>query len=114
VQLGKFDMAKTMYEDVLSIDPTNKAARRGMEKVAAHQSDFAKAAYDQTRAQMLQEVDALWETPVPTFSDSVMLDPTESTNQRSVRFVTEQMRSINHASSIPPPPIPWQKASTSC
>jgi len=94
VQLGKFDMAKTMYEDVLSIDPTNKAARRGMEKVAAHQSDYAKAAYDQTRAQMLQEVDALWETPVPTFSDSVMLDPTESTNQRSVRFVTEQMRSI--------------------
>jgi len=94
VQLGKFDMAKTMYEDVLRIDPSNKAARRGMEQVAAHQSDYAKTAYDQTRAQMLQEVDALWETPVPTFSDSVMLNPTESANQRSVRFVTEQMRSI--------------------
>jgi general secretion pathway protein D len=94
VELGKFDMAKTMYEDVLRIDPTNKAARRGMEKVAAHQSDYAKAASDQTRAQMLQEVDALWETPVPTFSDSVMLDPTESNNQRSVRFVTEQLRTI--------------------
>ncbi len=94
IQLGKFDMAKTMYQDVLRIDPTNTAARRGMEKVASHQSDYATAAYDQTRAQMLQEVDALWETPVPTFSDSVMLDPTESTNQRSVRFVTEQLRSI--------------------
>ncbi len=94
VQLGKFDMAKTMYEDVLRIDPTNTAARRGMEKVASHQSDYSKVAYDQTRAQMLEDVDALWETPVPKFSDSVMANPAESTNQQSVRFVTEQLRAI--------------------
>ncbi|MFM2171220.1 MAG: hypothetical protein RI957_1449 [Verrucomicrobiota bacterium] len=93
-QLGKFDMAKTMYEDVLRIDPINKAARRGMEKIAAHQSDYAKAAHDQTRAQMLADVDATWETAIPNFSDSVMLNPIDSEGQRGTRFITEQLRAI--------------------
>lgn len=94
-QLGKFDMAKTMYEDVLKIDPYNKAARRGMEKVNAQMSNYAStAASDQARAQMLQEVDALWERPVPNFSDSVMMNPTETSSQRSVKFISEKMRAI--------------------
>ena len=93
-QLGKFDMAKTMYEDVLRIDATNTAARRGMEKVAAQKTDYSIAAYDQARAQLLQEVDALWEQPLPNFADSVMQNPTEVSTQRKVQFVTEKMRQI--------------------
>jgi len=93
-QLGKFDMAKTMYEDVLRIDATNTAARRGMEKVAAQKTNYSIAAYDQARAQLLQEVDALWEQPVPNFADSVMQNPTEVSTQRKVQFVTEKMRQI--------------------
>lgn len=65
--LGKFNQAMMVYEDVLRIDSTNVAARRGMEKVAAAQSDYARAAYDHTRAQMLAEVERGWEqvvTPV--------------------------------------------------
>ena len=38
--LGKFDEAKKHYEEVLRIDPTNTAARRGMEKVASAKSDY--------------------------------------------------------------------------
>lgn len=94
VQLGKFDMAKTMYEDVLRLDPTNKAARRGMENVTNQQTEYLKSAYDQARAQMLADVDALWETPVPNLSDSVMANPTESSAQRGTRFITEQLRTI--------------------
>ncbi|MCX6845553.1 MAG: type II and III secretion system protein [Verrucomicrobia bacterium] len=63
--LGKFDEALQRYEEVLRIDPTNSAARRGMEKTAAAKSGYAKAAYDDTRAEMLGQVDGSWETQVP-------------------------------------------------
>ncbi|MEI8039010.1 MAG: Amuc_1098 family type IV pilus outer membrane protein [Verrucomicrobiota bacterium] len=59
--LGKFDEAKKHYEDVLRIDPSNTAARRGMEQVTAAERGYHNAAYDQTRAQMLSQVDAAWE-----------------------------------------------------
>lgn len=63
--LGKFDEAKQRYEEVLRIDPTNSAARRGMEKTAVAKSDYFKAASDHTRAEMLGQVDAAWEMQVP-------------------------------------------------
>lgn len=63
-QLGKYDEAKTTYEKVLRIDPTNSAARRGMEVVASAKSGYYKSAHDQARAEMLNQVEAAWETPV--------------------------------------------------
>lgn len=63
--LGKFDDAKKDYEDILRIDPYNSAARRGMEKIAAAKSDYYRAAYDQTRAELLMQVDEDWELSVP-------------------------------------------------
>ncbi len=63
--LGKFDEAKEHYESVLRIDPHNRAARRGMERVAAAKSDYQASAYDLTRAEMLAEVAAQWEMQLP-------------------------------------------------
>lgn len=63
--LGKFDEAKANYEKVLRVDPTNTAARRGLERIASAKSDYQKAAYDHTRAEMLSEVDGAWELSVP-------------------------------------------------
>ena len=63
--LGKYDAAKIDYEVVLRIDPHNKAARRGMEKIAASKSDYYRAAYDHTRAELLMQVDKAWELSVP-------------------------------------------------
>jgi general secretion pathway protein D len=63
--LGKFDEAHRVYEDVLRLDPYNKAARRGMEQVAQARADYYRAAYDQTRAQLLADVDKAWELSVP-------------------------------------------------
>ena len=63
--LGKFDDAMEQYQKVLRIDPHNSAARRGMERVAAAKSNYQQAAYDHTRAEMLSQVDATWETVVP-------------------------------------------------
>ena len=62
--LGKFDDAFLAYEEVLYLDPYNKAARRGMERVAGAKSDYAGAAYDQTRAEALMQVDSQWELKV--------------------------------------------------
>lgn len=64
LNLGKLDEAKTAYEKVLRLDATNTAARRGLEQVATAQSAYQKSAYDHTRAEMLSQVDAAWETQV--------------------------------------------------
>jgi general secretion pathway protein D len=74
--LGDFNAAKNHYESVLRIDPTNAAARRGMEQVAAAKSTYQKSAVDHTRAEMLSEVAAAWETPVPApILDVASVDP---------------------------------------
>jgi general secretion pathway protein D len=63
--LGKYDQAKSEYEKVLRTDPANSAARRGLEQVAGAKSGYSRPAYDQSRAEILSQVDAAWETPVP-------------------------------------------------
>ncbi len=62
---AQFDHATLEFKEVLRIDPYNKAARRGMEKVNAAKRDYYRAAYDQTRAAMLMQVDQAWEIAVP-------------------------------------------------
>ncbi len=93
--LGKYDDAKNDYEDVLRIDPYNKAARRGMEKIAATKSDYYRAAYDQTRAELLMQVDQAWElsvpAAVPTFTNERGLNNTDTDG---VAYITEKLRRI--------------------
>ncbi len=67
--LGKYDDAKKEYEDVLRTDPYNAAARRGLERVSSAKSDYYRAAYDHTRAELLSEVDKAWELTVPEEKD---------------------------------------------
>ncbi len=69
--LGKYDEANEHYTAVLRIDPTNTAARRGMERVAAAMSEHRKASYDQTRAELLAQVDAGWELQVPDLDPAI-------------------------------------------
>lgn len=63
--LGQYDKAENEFKEVLRIDPYNKAARRWLERCAAIKSDYYRAAYDHTRAEMLAQVDAAWELAVP-------------------------------------------------
>lgn len=62
--LGDFDKSAQLYGSILSLDPYNKAARRGMERTNDAKSDYARAAYDETRSKMLADVDAGWELSV--------------------------------------------------
>lgn len=66
LNLGKYDQAKEEYTKVLEADPYNSAARRGMEKVESAKTDYYRAAYDHTRAELLMQVDAAWELAVPS------------------------------------------------
>ena len=93
--LGKFDDAKREYENVLRIDPYNSAARRGMERIASAKSDYYRAAYDQTRAELLSQVDAAWELSVPM--EAPALPPSTTTTPdggTGVAYITEKLRRI--------------------
>lgn len=89
VQLGQFDEATKAYADILGYDPTNAAARRGLENLNKLINNYYEVARDQTRAHMLNQVLATWENPVPRMGmDQIGLGelglglPTE---ERSVR-----------------------------
>jgi general secretion pathway protein D len=69
--LGKFDEANEHYTAVLRIDPSNTAARRGMERLAAARSGHLKTSYDQTRAELLAQVDSSWELQVPALDPGI-------------------------------------------
>ncbi|MCU0776929.1 MAG: type II and III secretion system protein [Akkermansiaceae bacterium] len=93
--LGKFDEAKRVYEDVLRIDPYNSAARRGMERIAAAKSDYYRAAYDHTRAELLSQVDAAWELSVPAEVPDFPTGPTTTSDGGTgVAYITEKLRRI--------------------
>jgi general secretion pathway protein D len=67
-EIGDFKNAELQYQQVLRVDRTNSAARRGMEEVELALITYHRSTRDHTRAKMLREVDETWETPVPVVS----------------------------------------------
>ncbi|MGA0899476.1 MAG: hypothetical protein ACO3SO_03615, partial [Luteolibacter sp.] len=93
--LGKYDDAKRAYEKILGIDPYNVTARRGLERIAAIKSDYMRAAYDHTRIELLQQVDAAWEITVPDELPAVNPDPLgPELELGGVAYITEKLRRI--------------------
>ncbi|CAN5746664.1 hypothetical protein BH09VER1_BH09VER1_11440 [soil metagenome] len=68
-QSGRFDLAMKRYEQVLSIDRYNIAARKGMEQVTKEKTTYYNNAYNETRSRMLWMVDAKWDRPVRRFDN---------------------------------------------
>jgi general secretion pathway protein D len=93
--LGKYDDAMREFESVLRIDPYNKAARRWMERIAGAKSDYYRSAYDQTRAELLMEVDRAWELAVPrdvpVAAGGDVMDPRLTSGSA---LIMEKLRSI--------------------
>lgn len=71
LEIGDPDQANKTYQEVLRIDPTNSAARRGMERAELEKQRYYKAAYDHGRAKLLSAVDRAWEDPVPLTATDV-------------------------------------------
>lgn len=93
--LGKYDDARREYENVLRIDAYNTAARRGLERISSAKTDYYRAAYDHTRAELLMQVDQAWELAVP--ADAPDIDPTifgQGGETVGVAYITEKLRRI--------------------
>jgi general secretion pathway protein D len=58
---GRNDLALRRYESVLTIDPYNTAARKGMESIHNSGMKYADEAYNETRSRMLWQVEKSWE-----------------------------------------------------
>jgi general secretion pathway protein D len=61
---ARYELAFKRYEQVLTLDPTNIAARKGEERVDNARAHYAEASYDETRARLTQQVTQGWELPV--------------------------------------------------
>lgn len=59
---GRYNEAIKRYDQVLNIDPYNKTARVGLEEVNRARHEYADAAYNHTRSQLIWEVKKAWET----------------------------------------------------
>lgn len=64
---GRYDLAFKRYEQVLNIDRYNIAARRGQEQVNLARAKYATEAYNETRGDMVRQVDKGWEMPIKRF-----------------------------------------------
>jgi general secretion pathway protein D len=68
---GRYDLAFKKYEQVLSLDPYNVAARRGEEKINLTKTHYGEEAYNETRSRQLWQVQKGWEEPVKKYGETV-------------------------------------------
>lgn len=66
---GRYDDAAKRCEQALNIDKYNIAARRLMERVNLARAEYAEAAYNETRGELLAQVAKGWELPVKKFAE---------------------------------------------
>jgi general secretion pathway protein D len=92
--LGKYDEADAEFKKVLQIDAYNKAARRWLERIASTKSDYYRAAYDQTRAELLKEVDKAWETAVPPELPDFGPGQGIATQATGVEYIQQKLKNI--------------------
>ena len=62
-QSGRNNEAIKTYEFVLTLDPYNTAARKGMEAIHNSNLKYADEAYNETRSRLLWQVEKSWDRP---------------------------------------------------
>ena len=85
LETDRYDIAFKRCEQILNIDPYNKAARMLMEKISKAKSDFHTVSSLETRGRYLERVSKAWAIPVRKFN----VDPTLG------NFVPEKKESGN-------------------
>ncbi len=92
---GRYDLSTKRCEQVLNIDPYNVAARRMEEKIAKAKTQYAHAAYDQTRGQAMWEVDSKWERPITKYGlGAAAIIQAPSDDLRGTASITAKLNKI--------------------
>jgi general secretion pathway protein D len=69
-QSGRYDLAMKRYDQVLTLDPYNTAARKGQEKINNTKYKYGEEAYNETRSRQLWQVEKAWEQPVRRYGQT--------------------------------------------
>ncbi len=91
---GRYPLAKKRCDQILSVDPFNIAARKFHEKVDRAMSDYGVAAYNQTRADAIKQVDLAWQRPLRRYNvqtDVITVGPTESSRTERIQRKLERI-----------------------
>lgn len=104
-ETGQYDKALVTYEEVIRLDPTNTAARRGLELTEEDRTRYLETARDHSRSKMLNEVNAAWEKPVSPnsgdisglFGSGAGLADTPNAVRGSRETIQQKLRSIRIA-----------------
>jgi general secretion pathway protein D len=92
---AQWDRAIKDYEKILNLDPYNMAARKGEEAVIARKDEYSMEAYNETRGELMWEVDQGWAMPVHHFGirQTQNFSPTE-TNVQNTAYITAKLNRI--------------------
>ena len=85
---AQYEKAMQRYDQILSIDPTNIAAREGQIKVDEKRTEYANKAYEETRGRALWKVAKGWEQPVRKYgprNGTVLVAPTASSSTAAIQ-----------------------------
>jgi len=92
---GRFDLAKKRCEQILSIDKYNIAAREMEERIDRKISDYGIAAYNQTRADMIRQIDVAWQRPIRKFNAAIeIIDENSKRSPAQTEWINRKLDSI--------------------
>jgi general secretion pathway protein D len=92
---GRYDKAYQDYDKILNLDPYNIAARKGQEEVNHRKDEYAIQGYEETRSELLWEVDNGWQMPVHRFGakQTENFNPT-TTDVRHTEYINNKLNRI--------------------
>ncbi|MFM8364950.1 MAG: type II and III secretion system protein, partial [Verrucomicrobiota bacterium] len=92
---GRYDLAFKRCEQALNVDKYNIAARQLMEKINLARQQYADAAYNETRGEMLMQVGKAWELQLRKFQEgpTAIIEQPEIT-VRSTQVISNKLDTI--------------------
>lgn len=92
---GRYDLAHKRYEEVLSIDPYNTAARKGDDKVLKAKTDYAIEGYNHTRGDLMYKVEKGWDLPVKKYGrERTVIIENQQTDTKQTQKISEKLKTI--------------------
>lgn len=93
---ARYDLANKRCDQILAIDKYNVAARKLQERIDRAESDYGVAAYNETRASQMSQLDLAWAKPVRKYelNKAVVVEAETSVANRTERIQRKLERLI--------------------